>query len=352
LHHSEAKEKLMQKKITLWSLASVLVLLLGICTTLFPSRGSVAQAASVRIDDKAGVLEVNQVRDAASKLSQPVYISTIPTFSGSKSEFTQSVQQMVTDQKMIAIGISTEQRYLAIVAGTQADINADQISKARQAFRQAYGENAGANGNYTAATQAALQSLQSSGEALPGSDLFSFGSVFGIVLLVLIPLLLIGLGVFVSLRLFARRKPVELPKDMPHEQSYTPEAGSEPYTSDDGRQLYNPNSVRQPTYASRFHDGRNTPIPGDGGIAYAPTYPQQQRGMNPWVAGGLGALGGGLLGYGLGQAASGNEQVDSATAYASEDAVPVDVQGENYPDFGGFGSDGADFGGDFGGDSW
>jgi len=329
------------------------MLLLGIGTALLPMSGSTIQAASVRIDDRARVLDVAQVRDAASKLSQPVYVSTISTFDGSKSEFIQSVQRTITDQKMIAIGISVEQRYLAIVAGTQADVNADQTSKARQAFSQAYGENAGANGNYTTATLAALQSLQSSGGAIPGNDLFSrFGGVLSIVLLLLIPLLLIGLGVFVSRRLFERRK--EVPKDIPLEQSYTPNFSSEPYPSGDGRQLHDPNYVQQQqAYPSRFHDGRNAPIPGYGGMAYDPNYPQQQRGMNPWVAGGLGALGGGRLRYKIGQTMSGHEQGGADTAHASGEAVPADVQGGDYPDFGGFSSDGADFGGDFGGgDSW
>ena len=94
------------------------MLLLGIGTALLPMSGSTIQAASVRIDDRARVLDVAQVRDAASKLSQPVYVSTISTFDGSKSEFIQSVQRTITDQKMIAIGISVEQRYLAIVAGS------------------------------------------------------------------------------------------------------------------------------------------------------------------------------------------------------------------------------------------
>lgn len=336
----------MKKKIALWSL---LMLLLGIGTALLPMSGSTVQAVSVRIDDRAKVLDVAQVRDAASKLSQPVYVSTIPKFDGSKGEFIQSVQKTITDQKMIAIGISVEQRYLAIVAGTQVNVHADQISKARQEFSQAYGENAGGNGNYTAATLAALQSLQSSGGAIPGNGLFSrFSGVLGTILLLLIPVLLIGLGVFVSRRLFDRRK--EVPKDIPLEQSYTPSFSGEPYPSVDGKQLHNSDYVQQQqAYASRFHDGRNAPIPGNGGMAYDSNYPQQQRGMNPWVAGGLGALGGGLLGYGVGQAMSGHEQGGADTAYASGEAVPVDVQGGDYPDFGGFTSDGADFGGDFGG---
>lgn len=68
-------------------------------------------------------------------------------------------------------------------------------------------------------------------------------------------------------------------------------------------------------------------------------YPQQspQRGgMNPWVVGGLGALGGGLAGYGLGQAV-GELKQDTHDEYGSAN------------DQGDFGSNSEDFGGDFGG---
>src|SRR5438477_12916412 len=40
---------------------------------------------------------------------------------------------------------------------------------------------------------------------------------------------------------------------------------------------------------------------------YGPGYPQQS-GISPWAAGGLGAVGGGLLGYELGQMAGEHEQ--------------------------------------------
>lgn len=65
-------------------------------------------------------------------------------------------------------------------------------------------------------------------------------------------------------------------------------------------------------------------------------YPMQQRqGMNPLVAGGLGAAAGGLMGYGLGQAMAENEP-DVAS---SGDAAPADTQGdfaENFADVGDF----------------
>lgn len=88
---------------------------------------------------------------------------------------------------------------------------------------------------------------------------------------------------------------------------------------------------------------------------YGPNYSQpgypQQGGMSPWVAGDLGALGGGLMGYGLGQAMAENEQASVDSAFANGEQPPSDEQG-SYLDYGGgsadFGS--SDFGsiGDFG----
>ena len=100
---------------------------------------------------------------------------------------------------------------------------------------------------------------------------------------------------------------------------------------------------------------------------YSPGYPPQ-GGINPWMAGGLGALGGGFLGYELGRMAGEKEQqtqsensmnTDTITplsqgGYESGMSYPADTSGEG-PDFGGFGTEGVDFGGggDFsGGGDW
>ena len=100
---------------------------------------------------------------------------------------------------------------------------------------------------------------------------------------------------------------------------------------------------------------------------YGPAYPPQ-TGMSPWAAGGLGAVGGGFLGYELGRMAGEKEQQpqsensmnpDTITplsqgGYESGMSYPADTSGEG-PDFGGFGTEGVDFGGggDFsGGGDW
>ena len=67
---------------------------------------------------------------------------------------------------------------------------------------------------------------------------------------------------------------------------------------------------------------------------------QQRQGMNPLVAGGLGAAAGGLMGYGLGQAMAENEP----EVASSGDAVPPDAGG-------GFEESLADVG-DFAGGEW
>ena len=110
-----------------------------------------------------------------------------------------------------------------------------------------------------------------------------FMSVDGF-LTMLILLLLVGLGFFVFRRLFGRRQSFPSQMTMPPQQGYG--------------QGYGP----PPSYPA-----------GYGRPFYGPSYPQQgyppQGGINPWVAGGLGALGGGLVGYELGQAMADNEQL-------------------------------------------
>jgi hypothetical protein len=108
--------------------------------------------------------------------------------------------------------------------------------------------------------------------------------------------------------------------EMPQQQSYTPE------------QRYTPPEYRGAPSGFGY--------PQQGGVYPQQGYPQR-GGMNPWIAGGLGALGGGLAGYGIGQAV-GEMQQD-----AHGDYHPADGQG-GYADAG---STGEDFGGgDFGGE--
>jgi hypothetical protein len=105
---------------------------------------------------------------------------------------------------------------------------------------------------------------------------------------ILLLLLLVGVGVLVFRRLFGQRhQPFPGQMTMPPQQGYGSPQGDGPPPSSPagyGRPLYGPPSPQQ-------------------------SYPAQSGGINPWVAGGLGALGGGLVGYELGQAMADHEQL-------------------------------------------
>src|SRR3989441_460727 len=340
-------------KILQWGIGGMLILLIGVGTILLPLDTNTAHAASVQIRDDARVLDVGQVWSQASKLSHPVSISTMSTFNDPKSDFSRSTEQALTGQNAIAIGISVEQRYLAIVAGKQAGLNAKQIEQARQAFAQAYGSNAGANGNYTAATVAALQSLQASlGNDGIANPLANLGRVLGNPLTWLLLLAaLTGLIFFVFRRSFGQRDTMNPSMGMPWQERPGPKDEYDRVDPDPG--------YGRPPYYGPGYDPN-----GYGGPMYGPGYPPQ-GGINPWVAGGLGAVGGGLLGYGLGRMAGEHEQQPQGHDSMNPDTItPLsqgsDDPGMNYPattfgegpDFGGFGGEGSDFGGgDFGGGS-
>jgi hypothetical protein len=145
----------------------------------------------------------------------------------------------------------------------------------------------------------------------------------------LLLLLLVGLGFFVFRRLFGRRdQPYPYQMNMPPQQRYGPPQG------------YGPASDYPPGYGRPF---------------YGPSYPQQgypaQGGINPWVAGGLGALGGGLVGYELGQAMADNEQLSPEGALANAEST---FEGMPQGDYAQLGSEAMDVGGwDMGGsDVW
>ncbi len=344
-------------KILQRGIGGMLILLIGVSTILLPLNTNTAHAASVQIRDDARVLDVDQVWSQASKLSHPVSISTMSTFNGPKSDFSRSTEQALTGQNTIAIGISVEQRYLAIVAGKQAGLNAEQKEQARQAFAKAYGSNAGTNGNYTAATVAALQSLQASlgNDGIP-NPLQSLNGVLSNPLTWLLLLGLIGAGFFVFRRSFGQRNTMNLPMGMPWQERSGPKDEYGRVDPDPG--------YGQPGYGRPPYYGPGSDPNGYGRTLYGPGYPPQ-GGINPWVAGGLGAVGGGLLGYGLGRMAGEHEQQPQGNDSINPDTItPLsqgsDDPGMNYPtttfgggpDFGGFGGEGPDFGGgDFGGGS-
>jgi len=273
----------------------------------------VALADTVHIYDAANVLNQSQVQNEASTLPVPVDIYTTNTFNGSTSAFDQRTSGHLTSSRLIVIAIDTQHKHLTIVGGKSVPLSSSQYSSARDAFVNSYRSSS----DYTASTIAAIDSLKSSlgagSSPVPGA---SGGGLFsgltgtlccvGLVILVIVGVIFAAArGVFRRMFGFGGR-----PRGVPYQQPY-----QGPYN-----QGYPPN--------------------------YGPGYNQGQ-GMNPWVAGGLGAAGGGFLGYELGKEAGERE--------AREQGQGGDFGGGSSGDFGGgssgdFGGGGGDFGGGSGGD--
>ena len=147
----------------------------------------------------------------------------------------------------------------------------------------------------------------------------------------LLLLALIGGGFLILRRLLDRRNRMNPPMGMPWQQEYGPK--------DEYGRSFDPNQSYDPA--------------GYGRPMYGPAYPPQM-GMSPWAAGGLGAFGGGFLGYELGRMAGEHEQHAQEGDLMNPDQTATLDQGNYDPgmadsigpfDAGGF----ADFGGDFGG---
>jgi hypothetical protein len=188
----------------------------------------------------------------------------------------------------------------------------------------------------------------------------------------IILLALIGGGGFLVVRhLLERRKMMTPPLAMPGPQEdedgprdeygrgCNPTPGSD--GSGYGRSRYGPGS-RAPEYGRPPYGPGYDPIsPGYGRPMYGPGYSPPPTGMNPWAAGGLGAVGGGLLGYGLGRMAGeheqpaheGDPQNSDQTATLAQDGYDPGMTDAMGPfDGGGFSDVGEGFGsGDFGGGS-
>ena len=306
---------------------SLIAALMAVFLTVMTAVG--ASANTVNISDQSKVLNAGQIRSEASNLPNPINIYTTNTFSGNTSTFKQRTYSHVTNPNLIVIAIDTVNKHVAIVGGTSVPLSQTQYDNATQAFVTQYKNT---NGDYTAATIASIQSLRSSLGAAPvtsgnpnsgngtttptssGGGLFSglFGTLccIGLILLVVLGLLFtVGRRMFG----FGRRQAGAIP---PYQQPFN-QPYNQPYN-----QGYPPN--------------------------YGPNY-NQGSGINPLVAGGLGAAAGGLLGYELGKE-QGEDQVKD-----ERDQNGGNYDGNNYG--GGsaadFGSGGGDFGGgssaDFGG---
>jgi hypothetical protein len=167
-------------------------------------------------------------------------------------------------------------------------------------------------------------------------------------------MVLIGGGFLIARRPFDRRNLLNPPLEMPWRSEYGPrdEYGqSVPPNQGYGRPMYGP-GYRDPRCGRPAYGPGDDPA-GYGRPMYGYGYPQQ-TGMSPWAAGGLGAIGGGLLGYQLGQMAGEHDQQHQESDAGNPDQMATLDAGGYDPgmadsvgayEAGGF----ADFGGDFGG---
>jgi hypothetical protein len=180
----------------------------------------------------------------------------------------------------------------------------------------------------------------------------------------LLLLALIGGGFLIFRRLLDRRNRMNPPMGMPWQQEDGPKdeygRSFDPNQSYDhpgyGRPMYGP-GYGNPGYGRPAYGPGYDPA-GYGRPMYGPAYPPQM-GMSPWAAGGLGAVGGGFLGYELGRMAGEQEQQAQEGDPMNPDQTATLDQGNDDPgmadsigpfDAGGFGDFDGDFGGgDFGG---
>jgi hypothetical protein len=290
--------------------------LAALCLLFVTTIGALAD--TVNISDKAGVLNTSQVQSEAANLGYPVNIYTMNNFTGTETAFNQEAVRTLNDAhnpRLIVIAIDTQHKYLAIVGGKAVSTSNSVYNDAVNAFKSNFN-----GGDYTGATIAALHSLQSSLGAASGSGNGS-GQTNSAVGFSLLPLCLVGLlvlgliviaGVF-----FMRRARTRIP----------------PYPM--GNQYQQPN--QQP-----YNQGYPPNY-------YGPGY-NQGPGMNPWVAGGLGAAAGGFIGYELGKHEGQEEGREQGNVGGGDfgGGAGGTFGGDGGGDFGG--GAGGDFGGGAGGD--
>lgn len=292
-----------------WLRRGILSLMAVFCMVLISACGGGSSGSNiVHIYDNAGVLNQSQVQSEASTLPSSIDIYTVNTFNGTKAEFDQTTRNKLgNNPNLIVMAIDTVHHHLAIVRGSNVSLSSSQIQSAISAFSSNYG-----NGDYTGATIASIDSMRNS---LGGSGA---GGGLGLLLVAI----LVIVGIFLLFGFFMRRRfsgyRTAAPMGIPYQQPYN-----------------------QPPYNQPYPPGY-----------YPPGY-NQSPGMNPLVAGGIGAAAGGLIGYELGKEAGegdANQQGQGDGGWAGGSG---DFGGNNGGDVGGggdFGGGGGDFGGGSSGD--
>ncbi len=309
--------------VTRWRNKGLLAAVVACCLLLLATIS--AFASTVNIYDQANVLNKSQVQSQASALSYPINIYTVNNFSGNYDTFSSQTKSHISNSNLLVLAIDTVNHYIVIDGGKSVPLSNNQYDSAVQAFKSSYGS--GSNGNYTAATDAALQSLQSSlgssnaggttgGNQVPSKS-GNFFSNFAIAPICCIGLLILaGIGVFAFVRSRGRRGIIN--PMQPQAPIYPPNYNQQNY----------PNQGYPPNYGPGYNQGG---------------YYNQGGGVNPLIPGGIGAVGGGLLGYELGKEQGENEA-------RRDDNYGNDNNNFNNGDNNFGGGAGGDFGGGGGGD--
>jgi len=245
---------------------------LGVFTLLcLLSISACGGTETARVYDSARVLNTSQVQKVARKLPARVDVYTVSRFNGTLSDFQRSVaSKLGDDPNRVVMGIDTQHHYQYIARGQDVPLNSNGIAQASNAFAANYG-----NGDYTRATVAALNTM--------GGTMGKANNTGVSPLPWLIPLLLIGGLLFLLTR--ARRPGVATQGVAPRTTTYQPPQTGYPY--DQGTASPRPLQT--------------TDRPPQTGYPYDQGPPPQEKGINPLAAGGLGAAGGGALGYELGK---------------------------------------------------
>lgn len=314
---------------------------IAFCLLLFATVTALANV--VTINDGAGVLNASQVRSEASSLSYPISIYTIANYNGSNSQFDQTARQYIRSNNMIILAVNVR-GHVYTNGGQSVPLSSSQYTQAANAFVSDYRSNR----SYTSAIIAAIRSMRDmlSNSSSSNGGFFSnynpVGGGIGTGGFCCIGLLILG-----GLLLFARAR----------RGRGNPGGGFGGGFFNRGGGMFNRRYNNQP-YNQPYVDNN---YPPNYGPSYGPGYPQQGQGMNPLAAGGLGAVGGGLLGYELGRQQGEREARGDGGLYGGNAGFGGDNSGGS-ADFdpgngGGFGGDSgggsADFGGggDFGGGS-
>src|SRR5438477_6720928 len=138
------------------------ILAVGIALCLLFATTLMALANTVYISDAAHVLNQSQVKDAASRLPDPVSIYTTSTFNGTTAQFDQQARSHITNPNMIVIAIDTTHHHLAIVGGSNVSLSSSQYQDAVQSFKSNF-----SNNDYSSATVATISTLRQDLGAAP-----------------------------------------------------------------------------------------------------------------------------------------------------------------------------------------